>query len=171
MSEPIVVSYGFDRRLFPRAIMAFWYSAVPRPSASFRVIFWLVLWLCALGIAIAIGATDYPAWKAWAWVAGILVGWMILLQQVRLNKFYSVLSEHWDRTGDMIARFDHRGLEIHQSGARMQFEWTAVDSVVRARGGTVFRIGMTMIAIPDHVLPDGMKGREFREKLKSWRDG
>ena len=169
MSDPIVVNYGFDRRLLPRAVMAFWHSAVPRPSPSSQVIVWLIFWLGVLAIAINLSVSDIPAWKPWAWTVGLLLLWVVALQQYRLNKFNNVLSQHWEGCGEMIARFDETGLELHQKGADMRFQWHAVDSMVAARGGTVFRIGMTMIAIPDHVLPDGMSGTDFRNKLKTWR--
>lgn len=169
-TDPIVVTYGFDRKLFPRAIMAFWFSAVPRASLSFRLIFWLVVWLGALAGVIFVGAVQIPAYQAWGAAAVIVAVWILILQRVRMNRFYNVLGEHWTRTGDMTARFDDIGVEIHQKGSRMQFKWDAIDAITRAKGGTVFRIGMTMIAIPDYALPQDMNPKKFRDRLAKWKD-
>ena len=95
--------------------------------------------------------------------------YIIGLQQYRMGKFYSALAEHWDRTGDMTAEFDETGARFTQEHAQMTFAWSAVDDVVRTRGGTVFRIGMSMITVPDDVLPDGLSPKDFRTQLNAWR--
>jgi len=169
MSEAVELSFGFERRLFRRALMAFWFSAVPRASFRWRVTFWTLAWLGILAI-VMVGSALQISWAfIWGAVAagfGIVI---LILQQSRMARFYSKLGEHWVKTGDMRGTFDATGMRIVQKGIEMRFDWAAVDAVVRVRGGTVFRVGMTMITVPDRALPGGMTGEAFRARLKEWR--
>jgi len=170
MSTPLTLTFGFDRRLFARALMAFWTSAVPAPSFRYRVAFWVIAWTATLFAVLAMAGLGWPWAVIWGVVAaGFGVG-VIILQRVRMARFYDALAAHWTRTGDMAASFDETGLSLTQTGAAMRFDWAAVDAVVRARGGTVLRIGMTMIAIPDAALPEGLTPDGFRQRLNLWRD-
>lgn len=169
MNDPLVITFGFDRRLFRHAIMAFWFASVPRPSTAYRIIFWIVVWLAALAWVITVGALHIPPVYAWG-AAALAVGlFVIALQQIRMRRFYDAHGAHWSRTGDMTARFDDTGVTFTQTGTTMQFDWIAVDNVVRSRRATVFCIGMSMVTIPDAALPDGLDPRAFREKLRTWK--
>jgi hypothetical protein len=117
-----------------------------------------------------VGAALKLPW-ALIWLA-VLAGFglvILVLQRTRMARFYGVLAEHWARTGDMAATFDENGMELTQRGAEMRFGWTAVDAMVPVRGATVFRIGMTMITVPDRTLPDGLTGEAFRARIDGWR--
>ncbi len=169
MSDPMTVTFGFEKRLFRHAVMTFFFSAVPRPSTSYRIVFWLVVWLTVLAAVITIGALKIPPVTAGIGAVIAFGLWILALQRVRMAKFYSALAEHWTRTGDMTATFDANGAHFTQSESEMRFSWVAVDDVVRTKGGTVFRIGMSMITIPDAALPNGMSAKDFRARLDDWR--
>lgn len=169
MTAPITVTFGFERRIFSRAIMAFFFSAVPRPSTSFRLIFWLCVWLGVLAAVIVIGALKIPPVFAWGGAIAVVGVYILMLQRFRMARFYRALGEHWERTGDMTARFDTQGAVFTQQGTRMEFDWDAVDDIALTRGATVFRIGMAMFAVPDAAVPDGMSPKDFRTRLNEWR--
>lgn len=169
MSGALRLEFGFDRRLFPRALMAFWFSAVPRSSLRFRLVFWMLVWVAVLAGVVAAGALRLPPSVAWAIAAGVVALWIIGLQRVRMARFYRALSAHWDKVGPMAIEFDDDGLVVTQTGSRMAFSWGVVDAVARARGGTVLRIGMTMIAVPDTALPENLSPGEFRARIANWR--
>jgi len=169
VSERIELTFGFERRLFRRALMAFWFSAVPRASAWWRIAFWTLAWFGIAIIILAGSALDLP-W-AFIWLL-VLLGFgivILILQRTRMARFYNTLAAHWTRTGDMAATFDETGMAITQKGVEMRFDWAAVDAVVRTRGGTVFRTGMTMITVPDAALPKGMTAEAFRARIAQWR--
>jgi len=169
MNDPINVTFGFDKKIFKRAIMAFFFSAVPRPSTRFRLIFWLCVWLTVLAGVIVVGALKIPPVFAWGGAAAIIGLYILGLQRFRMARFYRALGAHWDRTGDMTAAFNRDGALFTQTGTRMEFAWNAVDDITRARGATVLRIGMSMFAIPDTVIPNGQSPTDFRKQLNEWR--
>ena len=169
MNNSVTVEFGFDRKIFPRAIMAFFFSAVPQPSTGFRLIFWLCVWLALLAGVIIAGALNIAPSLAWGGGAAIVGAYILGLQRFRMGRFYRALATHWDKTGNMTATFDENGAVFTQTGTRMEFTWHAVDDITRARGATVFRIGMSMIAIPDTSLPQDASPKQFRERLNKWR--
>ncbi len=169
MNDPLTVTFGFDRKIFPRAIMAFFFSAVPQPSTGFRIVFWLCVWLVVLGGVITVGSMQIAPVFAWGGAIAIVGLYILGLQRFRMAKFYKALGQHWQKTGDMRATFDGKGAEFSQIGTHMKFDWAAVDDVVKARGATVFRIGMSMFAIPDRALPPDLTPKEFRTLLNNWR--
>jgi len=169
MTDRIEATFGFDRRLFRRALTAFWFSAVPRASFRWRVTFWTILWFALLAVIGGGTAQGVPWWQIGT-VIGLGIGVvLVVLQRSRMGRFYDVLGEHWTRTGEMTTRFDALGMRVSQTGSEMRFDWPAVDAMVKIRGGTVFRVGMTMISVPDRALPGGMTGEAFRAQVASWR--
>ncbi len=171
MSDPITVRFSFDRRLFPRALMGWWQSAVPRPSFINRVIVWALVWGGLLMVTLALGALGIAPVFVGAGVigAGILVVGFVILQRLRMRRFVAEIGSHWDRAGETEATFSADGVIFRDTIMRSQLDWSAIDAIVGFRGGTVLRFGISMVAIPDRALPEGLRPRAFRQRLDDWR--
>ena len=101
--------------------------------------------------------------------AAFLIGVFGFLQRTRMDRFWDVIGSHWDRAGETEASFDANGLILTDDVSRRDLAWAAVDAVKGQRGVTVIRTGISMIAIPDATLPEGMTGQIFRARLNAWR--
>lgn len=171
MSEPIHIRVGFDRRLFRRSLTGWWQSAVPPVNFASRVIRWSLIWGAILGATLALGAYGIePVFMLAALIgAGVLIAVFGILQRTRMSRFTDEIARHWDAAGEADAVFDEAGMVFQDDVSRLELQWPGVEAVRPVRGGTVIRSGMRMIAIPDAVLPKGMKGRDFRNRVNAWR--
>lgn len=173
LGQEIRLTIAYDRVLWRRAMTGWWRSVVPPAPFLKRAIFWAVVWgligLLAVGIA-AIGLTPYYVYAGLIGAA-FLVGVFAYLQRTRMERFWDVVGTHWDRAGETQAVFGADGITLTDAVSRREMSWAAVDAVGAQKGVTVIRSGISMVAVPDAVLPDGMTGRAFRERLASWRQG
>lgn len=173
MSAPLTVRFGYDRALWRRSMTGWWRSVVPAPPFVQRAIFWAVVWIC-LGL-LAGGITVYglTPWYVVAGLvgAGLLVCVFVYLQRTRMAKFWDVVGAHWDKAGETEATFGPEGVTLVDRVSRREMTWPAVDAVQGVRGATVLRSGISMIAVPDRALPQGMDARAFRARLGEWRRG
>ena len=171
-SEPIELRYRFDTRVLPAAMSGWWRSAVPPQKFVHRAVFWAVVWLGLFVLAGAIGQAGLsPAFViAGILGAGVMVAAFAYLQRTRMRQFYRIVGAHWDRTGEISVRLDARGIEMRDDVSERRYAWAAIDAVHKAKGATVLRTGMSMIAIPDAALPEGLSASAFRARLKGWRE-
>ncbi len=171
MSDPITVRFTFDRRLFPRALTGWWQSAVPRPHFINRVIAWALVWGGLLMVTLILGALGIaPAFVGAGVIgAGVLVLGFVILQRLRMRRFVAEIGSHWDRAGETQATFSADGVTFRDTVMLSQLDWAAIVAIVAVRGGTVLRSGVSMVAIPDRALPEGLRPRAFRERLDAWR--
>lgn len=170
--DAITLRYRFDTKLLPAAMSGWWRSAVPSTKFVHRVVFWAVVWLGLLVLAGAIGQAGLSPTFVVAGIlgAGVMVAAFAYLQRTRMRQFYLIVGTHWDRAGEISVRFDAQGMEMRDTVSERHFKWGAIDAVQKAKGATVLRSGMSMIAIPDAAMPDGMNAEAFRARLNGWRD-
>ncbi|MCG6884403.1 MAG: hypothetical protein LJE62_11685 [Silicimonas sp.] len=169
--DVIVLTIRYDRALWRRAMTGWWQSVVPPAPFVQRAIFWAVIWaaigvltmvLYALGIA--------PGYVAAGLIgAGFLIGVFGYLQRTRMGRFWDVIGAHWDRAGETEAVFGPEGVTLSDDVSRKEMSWAAIDAVKGARGVTVIRSGISMIAVPDAALPEGLTPGAFRDRLRAWR--
>ena len=171
--QAIMVTVAYDRALWRRAMTGWWQSVVPPAPFMKRAIFWAVVWgligLLAM-ILTAVGLTPYYVFAGLIG-AGFLIGVFGYLQRSRMDRFWDVIGAHWDKAGETEAFFGPEGLALRDRVSRREMSWRAVDAIKGQRGVTVIRSGISMIAIPDTDLPEGMTGKAFRERLETWRRG
>ena len=91
------------------------------------------------------------------------------LQRTRMRQFYRIVGAHWDHTGEISVRFDAQGVELRDDVSERRYSWAAINAVQKAKGATVLRTGMSMIAIPDAALTEGLDPGAFRARLNEWR--
>lgn len=169
--EVIELRYRFDTALLPAAMSGWWRSAVPPQKFAHRVVFWAVVWLGLLVLAGAIGQFGLSPVLVVAGIlgAGVMVAAFAYLQRTRMRQFYRIVGSHWDNTGEISVRLDAQGVELRDAVSERRYAWAAIDAVQKAKGATVLRTGMSMIAIPDVALPEGLSAVEFRARLNEWR--
>jgi hypothetical protein len=169
--DAITVTFGHDRRLFRRALTGWWQSAVPPQSFVGRSIGWAVIWLAVGMLIMGLLAAGLTPGHIGAGIggAGLLVGAFAYLQRTRMGRFHTEIARHWDKAGDTTARFDASGVVLTDAVSRRELQWNAIDAIRGARGVTVLRSGISMIAVPDAALPDGMRPKDFRARLDAWR--
>lgn len=169
--DAITLTFGHDRQHFRRALTGWWQSAVPPQSFVGRSTGWAMIWL-AIGILImgllAWGLTPGHI-GAGLGGAGLLVGAFAYLQRTRMGRFHAEIGRHWDKAGDTTARFDATGVLLTDRVSRRELSWDAIDAIRGVRGVTVLRSGISMIAVPDTALPQGLRPKEFRARLDAWR--
>ncbi|MBT8389655.1 MAG: hypothetical protein KJP13_08410, partial [Altererythrobacter sp.] len=85
------------------------------------------------------------------------------------RQFYRIVGAHWDQTGEISLRIDAQGVDMRDDVSMQRYAWAAIDAVQKAKGATVLRTGMSMIAIPDAAIPEGMSASDFRARLNGWR--
>ncbi len=169
--DVIELRYRFDTGLLPAAMSGWWRSAVPPQKFVHRAAFWAVVWLGLLVLAGAIGQAGLSPTFVVAGIlgAGVMVAAFAYLQRTRMRQFYRIVGAHWDRTGEISVRFDALGVEMRDEVSERRYSWAAIDAVQKAKGATVLRTGMSMIAIPDTAMPEGLGASEFRARLNGWR--
>ena len=101
--------------------------------------------------------------------AGFLIGVFGYLQRTRMGRFWDVIGSHWDKAGETEAVFRPDGVTLADAVSRRELSWAAIDAVKGVRGVTVIRSGISMVAVPDSVLPEGLDGKTFRKRLSAWR--
>lgn len=171
MTEPIELSYRFDTKLLPAAMNGWWRSAVPPVKFVHRAAFWAVVWLGLLILAGAIGRFGLSPVFVIAGIlgAGVMVAGFAYLQRTRMRQFYRIVGTHWERAGEITVRFDAQGVRMRDAVSERRFDWAGIDAIQAAKGATVFRSGMSMIAIPDAALPGGLSAQAFRAQLREWQ--
>ncbi len=167
----IALHYRFDTKVLPAAMTGWWRSAVPPVKFVHRLLFWGVVWLGLMALAVAIGTAGLSPTFVVAGIvgAGVMVLGFAYLQRTRMRQFYKIVGAHWDHTGEISVRFDASGMEMTDALSERRLKWGAIDAVQKAKGVTVLRSAMAMIAIPDGALPEGMSAKAFRAQLNAWR--
>ena len=107
----------------------------------------------------------YARWQA----VVEMVAAFAYFQRARMRQFYRIVGAHWDRAGEISVRFDARGMDMRDDVSERRFQWGAIDAVQKTKGATVLRSGMSMIAIPDTAIPEGLTAKEFGARLNDWR--
>ena len=107
MSDPVTVTFTYERKLWRRAMTGWWQSVVPPAPFVQRAIFWAIVWF---GIALLAGAVSmfgFPLGYVGAGLigAGFLIGVFAYLQRTRMSRFWDVIGTHWDRAGETRAEF------------------------------------------------------------------
>ena len=171
MSDPVSVTFTYERQLWRRAMTGWWQSVVPPAPFVQRAIFWAVVWF---GIALLAGAVTLlgltPSHVGTGLVgAGLLIGVFAYLQRTRMARFWDVIGAHWEKAGAMTAEFGPEGVVLTDAVSKRRFDWSGIDAVAKVRGGTVLRSGISMTVIPDASLPEGLDGPAFRARLRDWR--
>ena len=171
MTDPISVTFSYDRALWRRAMTGWWQSVVPPTPFVQRAIFWAVIWgaiAILAGVIRAFGLS--PAYVLAGLIgAGLLVGVFAYLQRTRMSRFWDVVGQHWDRTGAMAATFGPTGVTLSDDISKRELGWPAIDAIAPIRGGTVLRSGISMTVIPDSALPENLDAQSFRRAIKDWR--
>lgn len=172
-AHTITVIMDYDRTLWRRAMTAWWQSVVPPAPFVRRAVFWAVVWALIGLLAMLIAAAGLTPWYVFAGLigAGFLIGVFGYLQRTRMERFWDVIGAHWDRAGETEATFGPTGVNLTNRVERREMDWSAIDAIKGARGVTVLRSGISMIAIPDSALPGGMSGKAFRSRIAGWRRG
>ncbi len=171
VDRTVRVTFAYDRALWRRAMTGWWQSVVPPTPFIQRALFWAVVWAGIGMLAGAVtlwGLTPYHVAAGLAG-AGILLAVFVYFQRTRMARFWDVIGRHWDAAGETEAVFGPEGITLTDRVSRRDLTWAAVDAVAAVRGGTVFRSGISMVAIPDAALPDGIDARAFRARIAGWR--
>ena len=171
VNQSVRVTITYGRALWRRAMTGWWQSVVPPAPFIQRAIFWAVVWA---GIGMLAGAVTLWGLTPGHVVAGLvgaafLIGVFVYLQRTRMARFWDVIGQHWDTAGETEAVFGPEGITLTDRVSRRDLTWAAVDAVASVRGGTVFRSGISMVAVPDAALPEGMDARAFRARIAGWR--
>ena len=173
MSEPeaITLTIAYDRALWRRAMTGWWRSVVPADPFVKRAIFWTVVWFLIGILTLVLSVLDIaPSYVAAGLIgAAFLIGVFGYLQRTRMSRFWDVVGAHWDKAGATEATFGSKGVLLIDDVSRRELNWAAIDAIKGLRGVTVLRSGISMTAVPDKVLPDGMNGAAFRAQLETWR--
>lgn len=171
MSDPVSVTFTYERKLWRRAMTGWWQSVVPPAPFVQRAIFWAVVWFGVALLAGAVTVFGYPPGYVGAGLigAGLLVAVFTYLQRTRMARLWDVIGAHWDKAGATRADFGPEGVVLSDAVSRRKLDWAGVDAIARVRGGTVLRSGISMTVIPDTALPEGLDGRAFRNRLRDWR--
>lgn len=172
-ADRIELSFDYERRLFPRALMGWWRSVVPPAPFIQRILHWAVIWTAILMLTMMLGAAGIEPVFVAAGLVGIavfVVGFVIL-QRLRMRRFVNAIGSHWEAAGRTRASFGPDGVVLADQVSRTEMGWAGVDGIVAIRGATVLRSGISMVAVPDAALPAGMTPRAFRERLEGWREG
>lgn len=170
-SDEIVVRIAYERAFWRRAMTGWWQSVVPPEPFARRILFWTVIWFGVGLFAIALSAAGLsPTLVLWCLGgAGLMVGVFGYLQHTRMERFWDEIGNHWDRAGETHATFGPSGIRLTDDVSQRHLTWAGLDAIRKIRGGTVLRAGISMIVIPDSVLPDGMKGDSFRSRMRAWK--
>lgn len=169
--DRIVVRIAYDRALWRRAMTGWWQSVVPPAPFVKRAVFWALVWFAIGALTLFLSVLDIaPSYVAAGLIgAAFLIGIFGYLQRTRMDRFWDVIGNHWDKAGETEAVFGPDGMTLTDAVSRREFDWDAIDAVKGQRGVTVIRSGISMIAVPDGALPNGMTGKEFRARLGAWR--
>lgn len=169
--EVIALTIAYDRALWRRAMTGWWQSVVPPEPFLKRAIFWAVVWFAVGVVALAVAAAGLSMLYVGAGLFGaaLMVSGFAYLQRTRMGRFWDVIGTHWERAGETEAVFGPDGVTLSDAVSRRELGWAAVDAVKGVRGATVLRSGISMIAVPDAALPQGLTPQAFRARLAEWR--
>lgn len=169
--QAVVVTVAYDRALWRRAMTGWWQSVVPPAPFLKRAIFWAVVWGLIGFLAMILTVVGLTPYYVFAGLIGaaFLIGVFGFLQRTRMDRFWDVIGAHWDRAGKTEAFFGPDGIALRDNVSRREMSWQAIDAIRGQRGVTVLRSGISMIAIPDADLPEGMSGKDFRDRLSAWK--
>lgn len=167
----ITLRFRGEARHIRPGLSAWWQSAMPPAPIGRRIVFWALVWIGLLAVTVGLGAYGIgPAFVGAGLVgAAFLIAVFGVLQRTRMRTFAEVIARHWERAGDTVAEFDPGGLRLRDDLSERRFDWAAIDAVAKGRGVTVLRTGVSMVAIPDTALPDGLSPKDFRDRLRQWR--
>ena len=170
-AETITLTFSYDRPLWRSAMTGWWQSVVPPVPFLQRAFFWAVVWF-AIGVltlglyTLGIGPRFVLAGLIGA---AFLIGVFGYLQRTRMDRFWDVMGQHWDRAGQTEAVFGPHGISLTDEVSRRELSWGSVDAIAGRKGVTVIRPGISMIAVPDMVLPSDLDAKTFRTCLRDWR--
>jgi hypothetical protein len=167
--EAITLRYGFEPAILSRSLMGWWRSVMPPAPFYKRVIQWTMIWIGLLMVTLVLGALGIePVLVGVAMIGmAVLVVIFVILQRVRMRQFAREIGSHWALAGETVAVIGASGAVFTDAVSRNELSWAAVDAVVGVRGATVLRSGVSMIAIPDRALPEGLSPRAFRARLEA----
>lgn len=171
-AEAIVVTIAYDRAIWRRAMTGWWRSVVPADPFVKRAIFWAVVWFLIGLLTLALSALDISPSYVFAGLIGaaFLIGVFAYLQRTRMSRFWDVVGAHWEKAGETRAEFGPGGVTLTDEVSHRELSWAAIDAIKAIRGATVLRSGISMTAVPDAALPQGMDGKAFRARLADWRE-
>ena len=169
--DSITVTFTYDRPLWRTAMTGWWRSVVPPDPFAKRAIFWAVVWLLIGALTLGLSVLEIGPEFVFAGLIGaaFLIGVFGYLQRTRMSRFWDIVGAHWDKAGATQAVFNADGVFLTDEVSRRELRWAAIDAVKGQKGVTVLRSGISMIAVPDSALPDGMDAKAFRAKLTQWR--
>ena len=167
----ITLTITYDRPLRRRAMTEWWQSVVPPAPFIKRAIFWAGVWFAIGALTLVLSVLDIAPSFVFAGLIGaaFLIGVFGYLQRTRMVRFWDVIGVHWDKAGATQAKFSTDGVYLLDDVSSRDLSWAAIDAVKGQRGVTVLRFGISMIAVLDTALPDGLSGKVFREQLEAWR--
>ena len=167
----IRITIVYDRALWRRAMTGWWRSVVPPEPFVKRAIFWAIVWFAIGALTLALSAVGIGPEFVFAGLIGaaFLIGVFGYLQRTRMSRFWDVVGSHWDKAGKTKAIFGPEGITLTDDVSHRQMRWAAVDAIKRQKGVTVIRSGISMIAVPDSALPEGMTTKAFSAQLADWK--
>lgn len=170
-TNTITLTFAYDRPLWRTAMTGWWRSVVPPDPFVKRAIFWAVVWFAIGILTLILSVLEIDPSYVFAGLIGaaFLIGVFGYLQRTRMSRFWDIVGTHWDKAGETTATFSAEGLTLTDAVSRRDLSWPAIDAIKGLRGVTVLRSGISMIAVPDTALPEGMSPAEFRAQLNDWR--
>lgn len=167
----LILTIAYDRALWRQAMTGWWQSVVPPAPFFKRAIFWAGVWFAIGALTLGLSAAGIgPAFVAAGLIgAAFLIGVFGYLQRTRMGRFWDVIGAHWDKAGATTASFGPDGITLRDDVSSRDMTWAAVDAVKAKKGVTVIRSGISMIAIPDKALPEGLTPKAFRARIAEWR--
>ena len=171
MSDPISLTINYERGLWRQAMTGWWRSVIPPEPFMKRAIIWAVIWGGVGALALGLSALGFTPNYVIAGIigAGFIVGGIAFLQRTRMSRFWDIVGGHWDKAGECRAQFGPDGIILSDAVSYREMSWEGVDAIKDQNGVTVIRSGISMIAVPDKDLPEGMSSHAFQDKLHSWQ--
>lgn len=150
----------------PEAIELTWRTT---PEAARDALTWRRYRPRPLRQRLLVGALGLAAGVALAVVYSLLTGQALDLASFALGLLTAVLmlglfrrmalrrqlQEHLERApAEVTARFDSDGVTLSAEGNRTFARWAAVRDIIAGRGGTILRIGTSVVVVPHAALGD-----------------
>ena len=171
MSDPISLTITYERGLWRQAMTGWWRSVIPPEPFIKRAVIWAVIWGGVGALALGLAALGLSPNYVFAGIigAGFIVGGIAFLQRTRMSRFWDIVGGHWDKAGACQAQFGPDGIILSDAVSYRKMSWEGVDAINDQKGVTVIRSGISMIAVPDKDLPEGVSAPAFRSRLNRWR--
>ncbi|MEO0917489.1 MAG: hypothetical protein AAFY31_10990 [Pseudomonadota bacterium] len=172
-SDVIILQVSDGRAVRQRAMTGLWQSVVPPDPFIKRATFSTCVWLALGALTLTLSVHNIAPSYLFAGLIGatFLIGVFGCLQRTRMERFWNVFGDHWDRAGDTRATFGPDGIEQTDKVSRRHLTRPDIDAITGRRGIILLRSDISKIAIPNASLPELMFGRGFRAQLALWRDG